>query len=216
MDNTDGSYADDSLLTVFYQLLGVAPQLAVILYEPALNEAVRSWLNDVWFNTSTMKRRWLTALYYYYGLMTPKPMTYVEVGTELGVTGPTARQLVARGLRHLWLVTDTERATDPERLEQLLQWALVANEWKTCDPTDNRSIEWFKNQIMEDGTIFLRVQTPKTPTSPAPNRAHRLRTPVLLHNPEYALKLWPDLGKTTVVFKRRGDLSLKPVRKPVA
>jgi len=189
MDNPDGSYADDSLLTVFYQLLGVAPKVAAILYEPALNESVRAWLNDVWFATSTMHRRWLTALYLYYGLMDEHPCSYVEVGNELGVTQQTARQLVARGLRHLWLVTGVETATDPEALERLLARALVVNEWrKTCDPSDNRSLEWFLNLLQEDGTIFRHAQVKKTPTSAAPNRAHRMPFPPNLWDPEWAAR----------------------------
>jgi len=186
VDNADGSYADDSLLTVFYQLLGTAPHVAILLYEPALNEGVRAWLNDVWLDTSTMKRRWLTALYRYYGLLTDHPQTYADVSRELGVTPQTARALCARGLRHLWLLTHTEKATDPERLEHLLQWALVANEWRTCDPSDNRSMEFFVNLLQDDETLLRRPMTAKTPTTVGFSIRHRLPEPPNLWDPEWA------------------------------
>lgn len=208
MDNDDGTYADDSLLTVFYQMLGVAPLVGVLLYEPALNEGVRAWLNDVWLDTSTLKRRWLTALYYYYGLLTGQPMMYTEVGEQLGVKAQTARQLCARGLRHLWLVTRTERATDSEKYEHLLQWALVANEWRTCDSSDNRSLEYYLNILQEDGTLWDRAKTSKTPTTTGYSQYHRLKERPRLWDKGYARQLWPDLDKTTVLFTRRGDLGV--------
>lgn len=195
MDNPDGTYTDDRLLTVFYQLLGVAPQLAAALYEPSLNEGVRSWLNDVWYGAPKAQRRWLGALFRYYGLSTGEAMSYVEVGAELGVTGQTARQLVARGLRYLWFVTKTATNDDPENMERLLQLALAANEWATTDPSDTVSLEWFLQRITEDGTVLQRVVTPKTPTTAAPSLGHRLKDPVNLWDPEHAAVAFPNLNE---------------------
>jgi hypothetical protein len=207
MDNTDGSYIDDRTITVFYQLLGVAPQVAATMYEPTMNEGVRVWLNDVYEAAPDKQtQRWLHALYLYYGLVTGDPMSYQEIGTELEVSGEAVRKAVARGLRYLWFLTHAE-TEERGFLQRLMEKALVANEWVTCNPSDTISFsEW-----MALGAPWS-VEGLTEPAAMAgdggvPGAKQHQR--VDLWDPEYAHELWPDLDETRVVFKRRGDL-VKP------
>lgn len=179
----------------FYQLLRPAPQVAVVIYDPDKDEAFRTWLNDVYSVTPPSRQRWLLALFLYYGIGTGEPLSYKEVGRIVGVHGETARALTARGLRFMWLYVHTENTEDPEELEALFQKALIANEWETCDPSDNVSIEYFLDRLTYDGIVPIGC-TPKTPTEESTERvtAHRIHGwEVNLWNPKYAAELWPDL-----------------------
>lgn len=194
MDNPDGSYVDDSELTVFYQLLGVAPQVAALLYEPNMDEGVRAWLNDLYDAAPDPKtRRWLRALFVYYGL-TGEPLRYQTIGDDLGVTVWVVRRLVARALRHLWFeacVYEYDRKT----LKPLMDLALIANEWVTCDPTDTISFAVWVEDLTPEG-IPTSELTARTPTSAAPHPGHEVRGPIDLWNPVYA---GPD--ETRVIMK---------------
>ncbi len=199
-------YASDRELVVLYQLLGYAPQVAALLYWPGLNDGVRQWLNDVWDAGDMKVRRWLEGLYLYYGLAVDPPYDYVQVGEALGVTGQTARVLVARGLRYLWFLTHTETASDTADMEVLLRDALLSNEWATCDPSDNVSLENFRHVMQNDGTTYPRTVTPKTPTQVHPTLRHRLRIPPVLWDSEHAEKLWPALAEPARVLMKGGKL----------
>lgn len=186
MDNPDGSYVDDRQLLAFYQLLGVVPEVAAILYGPNKDEGVRAWLNDVYdVAPDPQTRRWLRVLYTYYGLKTGDPMSYRAIGEEEGVTFWVSRRLAARGLRHLWFVT-LMQLNVRENLKPLMELALVANEWVTCDPTDTISFAVWVEDLTPAGIPSTEL-TARTPTAPY-GGSHKERDPVILFDPVWAAK----------------------------
>ena len=194
MDNPDGTYVDDSQLTVFYQLLGVAPQLAATLYEPDMDEGVRAWLNDVYDAAPDPKtRRWLRVLYLYYGLTTGDSTSYQSIAAELGVSYWVSRRLAARGLRYLWFVTRSQKSLR-ENLKPLMELALVANEWVTCDPSDTISFAVWVEDLTPDG-IPTSELTARTSLALSGD-GHKIQEPINLWDPVYA---GPD--ETRVIMK---------------
>ena len=185
MDNPDGSYVDDSELTVFYQLLGVAPQLAATLYEPNMDEGVRAWLNDLYDEAPDPRtRRWLLVLFLYYGLTTGEPRSYQSIANEMDVTLYVVRRLAARALRYLWFKACAQEDRR-ENLKPLMELALIANEWVTCDPTDTISFAVWAEDLTPAG-IPSSTLTARTPTSAAPDSRHQIREPIDLWDPVWA------------------------------
>lgn len=185
MIDTANQDANEYELVLLYQLLHASPIVGAMLYEPALNEAVRGWLNDVYEAAQPSRQRWLRLLFMYYGISTEDPVSYRELAEHEGRSVTTVREQVARGLRYLWYQTRVETNTDPAYREELFHLALEANEWVTCDPSDNASFEFFLQRIREDGSVLQRALVPKTPTTAHP-RAHVMNLPAdTLFHPEW-------------------------------
>lgn len=186
MIDSANQHANEAELALYYQLLHVFPNLAGVLYSPAMNEAVRAWLNDVYEAAPPARQRWLRLVYLYYGLVTGEPMTYQEIAAEEDRDMATIRDQVARGLRFLWYQTRVETDTSSAHREELFHQALATNEWVTCDTRDTVSLEFFKHIAVTNGEIAARILTPKAPTEGSTERqdAHRTGDPALWH-PEW-------------------------------
>jgi len=191
-------FVDDSELTLFYQLLHVAPQIGALLYRPELNEAFRCWLQDVLDGADVQTRRWLTVLYMYYGLYDGEPSTYRDVAEKLERSEATVREQAARGLRFLW--DHTNRIyEDPE---SGLREALAVNEWPTADVSQEVSLDFFLVLLDEAGEIQASGLTPTVPSpEDFPNRAAinaaSSREPNLW-NPEWAEKVFGPMEERRI------------------
>jgi hypothetical protein len=204
----DSEYASERELVVFYQILCVYPQLGAALYRPALTEAFRAWLQDIFDAAPSQRQTWLEALFLYYGIADGRPKSYAEVGQLLGKNAQTVRIQAARGLRYLWVVCKVRRPEE-EALAELDQAALDVNEWPTADTSGSRmySLEGFLLSLDEAGELIDKALTPPRDDVDEPGRrnirADDWREPNLW-NPEYAESLWPELTAPDRVIMKGG------------
>lgn len=207
MIDSANQHANEAELALYYQLLHVFPNLAGVLYSPALNESVRAWLNDVYAAAPASRQVWLRLVYLYYGLVTGDPMTYQELAAEEGKDMATIRDQVARGLRYLWYQTRVETDIEPSHREELFHLALATNEWVTCDTRDTVSLEFFKHIAVTNGQIAARILRPPAPTEGSTERpdAHRSTDPNLWHPEHVTLR---RETRTTLHYNENGDLEV--------
>ncbi len=204
-------YHTDHEAVVFYQVLSAFPQLGAALYRPALNEAFRAWLQDVFDAAPASRQTWLEALFLYYGIADGEPKTYSEVGELLGKNKQTVRIQAARGLRYLWILCRVRRSEE-EALAELDQAALDVNEWPTADTSFARmySLEGFLTTLDENGNLLDKPRTPHVDDAEAREHRRNLRADDWrepdLWNPDYAEALWPQLREPDTVIMKGGKL----------
>jgi len=192
MSREINEYADDAELVLFYQLLGVSPQLGAVMYRPELDEAFRAWLEDRFDAAPVQEQNWLTVLFLYYGIYDGVPKQYTDVALIRDSSKETVREQAARGLRYLWDRTHRPYAD----AESGLREALAVNEWPVADLSQEVSLDFFM-VLMDQAGLFANGVGPGDAARREPD----------LWNPEYAEKIWPELTQPDRIIMKDGVFS---------